>query len=156
MVLKLAELTGSEQVLDLYCGMGNFSLPLARRARHVIGVEESAASINTARINGRLNNIDNVEFYKQSSSGALRLFSEQGSIDLLLLDPPRSGALATMNELQITPVKKVIYVSCDPQTLARDVKLLVNSGYELLSSQPIDMFPQTYHCESVTLLIYRG
>ncbi len=156
MVLKLAELTGSEQVLDLYCGMGNFSLPLARRARHVIGVEESAVSINTARINGRLNNIDNIEFYKQSSSGALSQFSKQNPIDLLLLDPPRSGAFATMNELQTTPVKRIIYVSCDPQTLARDVKFLVNSGYELLSSQPIDMFPQTYHCESVTLLTYRG
>lgn len=152
MVLKLAELTESEQILDLYCGMGNFSLPLARRAKHVIGVEESAASINTARINSRLNNIDNAEFYKQSSAGALSQFLKQHPIDLLLLDPPRGGALATMNELLTTPVKKVIYVSCDPQTLARDVKLLVNSGYKLLSSQPIDMFPQTYHCESVTLL----
>ncbi|MFK5926267.1 MAG: 23S rRNA (uracil(1939)-C(5))-methyltransferase RlmD [Desulfuromusa sp.] len=154
MVLKLAELTGVEQVLDLYCGMGNFSLPLARRAKHVIGVEESAASVNTAKINGRQNNIDNVKFYNQSAKGALSQLLKQNPIDLLLLDPPRGGALATMNELLTIPVKKIIYVSCDPQTLARDVKLLVNSGYKLLSSQPIDMFPQTYHCESVTLLKY--
>ncbi|MDA3903844.1 MAG: 23S rRNA (uracil(1939)-C(5))-methyltransferase RlmD [Desulfuromusa sp.] len=153
-VLGLSSLTGRERILDLYCGMGNFSLPLARRAKQVIGVEESAASIKMAGENGRQNQIENVEFYSQSAEGALSRFSQQNSVDLLFLDPPRIGAIATMKELLKTPVNKVIYVSCDPQTLARDLKLLVNGGYELVSSQPFDMFPQTHHCESVTLLQY--
>ena len=152
MVLNLAELTGHEQVLDLYCGMGNFSLPLARRARQVVGIEESAVSIEMARENGRLNQIDNVEFYNQSAEGALSHFTQQINVDLLLLDPPRNGAIAVMKELLETPVNRVIYVSCDPQTLARDLKLLVNGRYEVVSSQPLDMFPQTHHCESATLL----
>ncbi|MEA3544742.1 MAG: 23S rRNA (uracil(1939)-C(5))-methyltransferase RlmD [Thermodesulfobacteriota bacterium] len=152
MVLNLAELTGCEQVLDLYCGMGNFSLPLARRARQVVGIEESTISIEMARKNGQQNQIDHVEFYSQLAEGALVRFAQQNRVDLILLDPPRSGALSTMKELLKTPVNKVIYVSCDPQTLARDLKLLVNGGYRLVSSQPIDMFPQTHHCESVTLL----
>lgn len=154
LVLNLAKLTGHEQILDLYCGMGNFSLPLARQAKYVVGVEESTVSINMARENGRQNEISNVEFYNQSAEGALGRFIQQKSVDLLVLDPPRSGADATMRELLETPVNKIIYVSCDPQTLARDLKLLVNGGYKLVSSQPIDMFPQTHHCESASLLQY--
>ena len=155
-VLKLANLTGGEQVLDLYCGMGNFSLPLARRAKHVIGIEESPLSIEMARANGRQNKIVNVEFYSRPAEGALTFFLRQQRIDLLVLDPPRSGAAATMGELLETPVEKVIYVSCDPQTLARDLNLLITGGYELVSSQPFDMFPQTHHCESISLLRYRS
>jgi 23S rRNA (uracil1939-C5)-methyltransferase len=155
-VLTLAELTGTEQVLDLYCGMGNFSFPLAQRAKHIIGVEESTASITMARKNGRQNMIENIEFFNQSAEGALSRCIDQTKIDLVLLDPPRGGALAVMEELLDKPVKKVIYVSCDPQTLARDLKILINGGYELLTSQPIDMFPQTHHCESVNLLRYHS
>ncbi|MEA3362518.1 MAG: 23S rRNA (uracil(1939)-C(5))-methyltransferase RlmD [Thermodesulfobacteriota bacterium] len=154
MVIDLAKLTGDEQGLDLYCGMGNFSLPLAKRSRQVVGIEESAVSIRMARENGWLNQVDNVEFYSQSAEGALSHFTQQNTVDLLFLDPPRSGATSVMKELLKTPVSKVIYVSCDPQTLARDLNLLVNGGYEVVSSQPLDMFPQTHHCESVTLLQY--
>ncbi|WP_321371167.1 23S rRNA (uracil(1939)-C(5))-methyltransferase RlmD [uncultured Desulfuromusa sp.] len=153
-VLHLAELTGTEQVLDLYCGMGNFSLPLARRAGHVVGVEESEASIEAAKSNSRQNNIINVDFFNQVAEGALERLSNKIQPDLLILDPPRSGAYAIMKELQRKPVKKIIYVSCDPQTLARDLSYLINNNYELLSSQPVDMFPQTYHCESISLLRY--
>ncbi len=155
-VLSLANLTGGEQILDLYCGMGNFSLPLARRAKHVIGIEESPLSIKMARVNGQLNKIANVEFYNRPAEGALTFFLRQQRIDLLVLDPPRSGAAATMGELLETPVGKVVYVSCDPQTLARDLNLLITGGYELVSSQPFDMFPQTHHCESISLLRYRS
>lgn len=154
MVLTLADLTGGERILDLYCGMGNFSLPLSRRCRQVVGIEESFASIKMARVNGSLNEIANAEFYSQAAEGALSRFIQQETIDLLLLDPPRSGAIETMRELLKASVRSVIYISCDPQTLARDLKLLVDGGYELISSQPVDMFPQTHHCESVTLLRY--
>lgn len=155
-VLDLAQLTGVEQVLDLYCGMGNFSLPLARRARHVAGVEESSVSINSARNNSRQNGIENVEFLNQRAEGALERLQDKIQPDLLILDPPRSGAYATTKELQRRPVKKIIYVSCDPQTLARDLKYLIDNGYELLSSQPVDMFPQSYHCESISMLRYHS
>ena len=154
-VVSLADLSGDEQVLDLYCGMGNFSLPLALRAKQVVGVEESSVSIKMAGENSRLNEIENVEFYRRSAEGALTDFLQQRAFDLLLLDPPRSGAIEIMGELLESPVKKVIYVSCDPQTLARDLSLLISGGYELVSSQPFDLFPQTHHCESVTLLRYR-
>ena len=151
-VLELADLKGFERVLDLFCGMGNFSLPLARRVKQVVGIEESAASVKMARINGRQNGIENVEFYNQTAEGALDRCKNNEQPDLVVLDPPRSGALATMKELVASPVSQVIYISCDPQTLARDLRVLVNNGYELISSTPIDMFPQTYHCESLTLL----
>jgi len=154
-VLDLAELTGHEQVLDLYCGMGNFSFSLARQAKHVIGIEDSAVSIKMARRNKHQNKIENVDFYKRSAEGALSFFLQQQPIDVLVLDPPRSGAVVTMHELLETPVNRVLYVSCDPQTLARDLKILVKGGYALVSSQPLDMFPQTHHCESVSLLKYR-
>ncbi len=154
-VLSLANLTGLEQVLDFYCGMGNFSLPLARRAKLLVGVEESSSSVKMAQENSRLNGIENVEFYCRTATGALTHFLQERSFDLLLLDPPRSGAAATMEELLKSPVKRVIYVSCDPQTLARDLNMLISGGYKLLSSQPFDLFPQTHHCESVTLLQYQ-
>lgn len=151
-VLKLAELDGSEKVLDLFCGMGNFSLPLARRTKQVVGVEDSAVSVKMARLNRHQNEIENIKFYHQSAEGALDCITNDDRPDLLLLDPPRSGAFATMKKLVDKPAKKVVYISCDPQTLARDLKLLVTNGYELISSTPIDMFPQTHHCESMTLL----
>jgi len=154
-ILNLAELTGHEQVLDLYCGMGNFSFPVARQAKYVIGIEESAISIEMARKNKHRNKIENVDFYKKSAEGALSFFLQQQPIDLLILDPPRSGAVVTMHELLEKPVNTVLYVSCDPQTLARDLNILITGGYDLLSSQPFDMFPQTHHCESVSLLQYR-
>ncbi len=154
-VIALAELTYEHRVLDLYCGMGNFSLPLARRAKEVIGIEESSGSIDSAKKNRLNNKITNVEFSNKSAIGALKSHAlDANPIDLLLLDPPRIGAQEIMNELIEAPVKKVIYVSCDPQTLCRDLKILVDGGYQLISSQPLDMFPQTHHCESVTMLHY--
>ncbi len=155
LALAQAELTGEESVLDLYCGMGNFSLPFARRVKSVIGVEESTISIENARKNSHQNEINNVAFYARSAEGALGHFSNQSRVDMVLLDPPRSGAIHTMGELLSTPVSKVLYISCDTQTLARDLKILVNGGYEIISSRPVDMFPQTHHCESITFLRYR-
>lgn len=153
-VLAAANLTGKERILDLYCGMGNFSLPLARRSRQVCAVEDYPASIEMARRNAVLNQIDNVAFYAQPAAGMLRQLSRAGRFDLLLLDPPRAGAVALMAELLTMPVARVLYVSCDAQTLARDLKLLLSGGYRLVTSQPFDMFPQTHHVESLSILEY--
>ncbi|MBN1956581.1 MAG: 23S rRNA (uracil(1939)-C(5))-methyltransferase RlmD [Desulfuromonadales bacterium] len=151
-VIRLAALEGHERVLDLYCGMGNFSLPLARRAATVTGIEEAPSSIAWARKNAALNQINNTRFVCDPVEKHLPRGGTDQKVDLLVLDPPRTGAYALMKALIAWPVRRIVYVSCDQQTLARDLRLLVNHGYRLTTSQPFDMFPQTYHCESVTLL----
>jgi len=151
-VLASANLKRTESVLDLYCGMGNFSLPLARRAGQVVGVEESAQSIAMARVNATAHQIDNASFYCQSAEGFLRRWRDR-PFDLVMIDPPRSGARAVMDELLECRPGKILYVSCDPSTLARDLTPLVQNGYHVVSSRPFDMFPQTYHLESLTTLI---
>lgn len=155
-VLGAADLQGDERILDLFCGMGNFSLPLARRARSVVGVENYAPSIAMAEKNARANSLNNAEFFVRPAEGSYSELSAENPFDLLILDPPRSGAYPVMKELLARPVRKLIYVSCDPQTLARDLKALIHGGYRLLQSQPLDMFPQTFHCESFSVLEYSG
>lgn len=152
-VIAAAHLNGDEKVLDLYCGMGNFSLPLARRAALVTGVEDFAPSIAMARRNAADNGLTNVDFQVMSSEQALKHRTDK--FDLLVLDPPRAGAFDVAKQLSTQPVANVIYVSCDPQTLARDVQHLVQSGYSFVASTPFDMFPQTYHLESLTVLKYQ-
>ncbi|WP_303721217.1 23S rRNA (uracil(1939)-C(5))-methyltransferase RlmD [Malonomonas rubra] len=149
-VMAAAECKGDEQVLDLYCGMGNFSLPLARRAAQVTGVEDFAPSIEMARRNARANDIANVDF--QVCSAEQVLLNSSTKFDLLVLDPPRAGAFAVVKQLLKRPIRRVAYVSCDPQTLARDLQVLLHGGYRLVSSQAFDMFPQTHHVESLTVL----
>lgn len=151
-VMQLAALDGSEEVIDLYCGMGNFSLPLSQSCRHVTGIEESPVSVQFARLNAENNQINNSSFICASAVTEFKKIIYRKPADLLLLDPPRQGAYDVLKEVLRNPIRRIIYVSCDPQTLARDLKLLVHNGYNLISSQPFDMFPQTYHCESVTLL----
>ncbi|MCW8893315.1 MAG: class I SAM-dependent RNA methyltransferase [Deltaproteobacteria bacterium] len=151
-VLALANLSGKEDLVDLYCGMGNFSLPLARMCGRITGIEESPASITFARQNAIHNQIKNSSFLCAPAEKGLREILKHQAIELILLDPPRQGATGVIKEITQNPVSKLIYVSCDPQTLARDLKQLIAHGYELISSQPFDMFPQTHHCESVTLL----
>lgn len=154
--MQAAELAGTERVLDLYCGMGNFSLPLARRAREVVGVEDYAPSIASAIQNARVNAVGNASFLAQPAEGALLSLGAASAFDLVLLDPPRSGAYAVIRELlQVTP-QRVIYISCDPATLARDLVPLQHSGYRVISCQPFDLFPQSYHVESLTVLERRG
>lgn len=151
-VLQAAQLTGTETVLDLYCGMGNFSLPLARRAGRVVGVEDHASSIAKGRENAEANGIHNISFECRPAEGFLTGPGQENHYDLVLLDPPRSGAFAVMEELLNHRPYKIIYISCDPATLARDLKALLEGEYRLVSSRPFDMFPQTYHIESLTVL----
>lgn len=149
--LGAAPLQGSERVLDLFCGMGNFSLPLARRCREVVGVEDYAPAIVQAQQNAVANGIGNARFLARPAAGALRELSVT-PFDLVLLDPPREGAYEVCRELLEVRPPRVLYVSCDPATLARDLKPLLHNGYRLVSSQPFDFFPQTHHIESLTLL----
>lgn len=152
LVLSAAELQGHERVLDLFCGIGNFSLPLARLAAEVVGVESFAPAIEDARRNADANGLDTVRFYAGDACGALPRYRDGRGFDLVVLDPPRSGCYAVMKQLLQDPPQRIIYVSCDPATLVRDLELMVHNGYRVSSSRPIDLFPQTWHIESMTVL----
>lgn len=154
-VVAAAALTGRERVLDLFCGMGNFSIPLASGAAEVIGVEDYAPSIAKARQNAERNDIRNAVFHAAPAEGAARRFAEGKSFDLVVLDPPRTGAYGVTRDLAAVRPGRILYVSCDPSTLARDLQPLLHGGYSLEWSRPFDLFPQTYHVESVTLLTAR-
>lgn len=151
-VWQWGEFTGSERVLDLYCGNGNISVPIAPYVSQLIGVEGYAPSIDDAVANAAANGVVNASFQVSDVAAAIRRFAARRErFDLVILDPPRSGAEAVAEIAELGP-KAIIYVSCDPPTLSRDLALLCASGYQVVRSQPVDMFPQTYHLESVTLL----
>ncbi|MBC8018396.1 MAG: 23S rRNA (uracil(1939)-C(5))-methyltransferase RlmD [Verrucomicrobia bacterium] len=152
-VRRLADFHGTEQVLDLYCGNGNFSLPIAGQVSRVTGIEEYAGSIAAAHDNCIKNGITNAEFICADSAGGTRRLADGGRrFDTIILDPPRAGAAEAVPEICRLNPAKIIYISCDPSTLARDCGLLAASGYCVKECVPVDMFPQTYHIESVTLL----
>jgi 23S rRNA (uracil1939-C5)-methyltransferase len=152
-VRQLASFQGSEQVLDLYCGNGNFSLPIAGEVATVTGIEEYAGSIAAAEANRVENGIANAEFICADAVAGLKQLAASGRrFDTVILDPPRAGAAETVSELCRLNPDRIIYISCDPSTLARDCGLLAANGYHVRECVPVDMFPQTYHLESVTLL----
>jgi len=152
--LEYAGLTGSETVIDAYCGTGTISLFLARKARFVYGVEVVEPAIIDARKNARENGIDNVEFIVGKSEEEIPKLYEKGVVaDVIVVDPPRKGCdeelLRTIASMR---PEKVVYVSCDPGTLARDLKYLSENGFEVVEVQPVDMFPVTSHVECVVLI----
>lgn len=152
-VLEWAELTESTTVLDLYSGIGNFSIPLAKASKEVLGVEISRNSVKLANKNLELNSIKNIVFQNASSEDAITILNDQEeTFDLVVLDPPREGSKEIIDGLVKLAPEKIIYISCDPATLARDLKKLGELGYKIIKIRPFDMFPQTFHIESVTLL----
>jgi 23S rRNA (uracil1939-C5)-methyltransferase len=156
-VCEWAALTGREKVLDIYCGNGNFSLPLAGNVAEVVGVEDYEPSIAIARQNAAANGLKNISFIcKDAATFIERAVSAGEKFDVVLLDPPRSGAAEVVRNIPALGPRAILYVSCDPSTLARDIGILKKSGYDVVKCRPIDMFPQTYHIESVTLLAATG
>jgi 23S rRNA (uracil1939-C5)-methyltransferase len=153
-IRRLGNFTGGEKLLDLYCGNGNFTLPLASDVASVVGVEGAQNSINSAELNRVANDVLNAEFISLDVSAALsRLLRDGRTFDVVLLDPPRTGAGDAVPDIASLKPGRILYVSCDPATLARDCGLLAGYGYRVAESVPVDMFPQTYHLESVTLLL---
>jgi 23S rRNA (uracil1939-C5)-methyltransferase len=153
LVRHFADCKGHERILDLYCGNGNFSLPLAASVASITGIEEYEDSIAAACDNSWHNGIKNAEFICcDAVDGVKQLVADGRNFDVVILDPPRSGAADVLADIARLKPEKIIYVSCDPSTLARDCGMLSASGYGVMSSVPVDMFPQTYHLESVTLL----
>ncbi len=151
--LELLELQPDDKVLDLFCGLGNFTLPMARHAREVVGVEGDAGLIRRAEENARRNGIDNAHFHVTDLSGNVATAPwRQTRYDKILLDPPRIGALELLPQIAKLGARRIVYVSCNPATLARDAGLLVHEhGYKLLSAGVMDMFPHTAHVESIAL-----
>ena len=140
-------------MLDLFCGIGNFTLPLARRAREVVGVEGLEELVQRARENAALNGLENVEFHTADLAKEVELLPwwSQG-LDKDLLDPARDGAKEAIPHIAKLGVKRIVYVSCNPATLARDAGLLVNDyGYTLEKAGVMDMFPHTAQVESIAL-----
>ncbi len=151
--LDLLQPGPGDRVLDLYCGLGNFTLPLARRAARVVGVEGEAGLVARARDNAARNGIDNVEYHAADlyADGRHSAWAVQ-HYDLLLLDPPRAGADQVLAYLPRREVRRVVYVSCHPASLARDAGLLVHQhGYVLSAAGVMDMFPHTAHVESIAV-----
>ncbi|WP_133406087.1 23S rRNA (uracil(1939)-C(5))-methyltransferase RlmD [Parashewanella tropica] len=140
-----------ERILDLFCGMGNFSLPLAKAGAKVIGVEGVESAVEQAKNNAKDNKLDNLEFYACDLSADLSKQPWLGKIDKLLLDPARAGAFECLQWLKKLNPKQVLYVSCDPSSLSRDTKVLLDHGYQLQKLAMIDMFPQTHHIEAMAL-----
>jgi 23S rRNA (uracil1939-C5)-methyltransferase len=154
--LQLLAAEAEDRVLELFCGLGNFSLPLARQAKQVVAVEGEKNLIERARQNAQRNGIGNITFHVAD------LFEEEGEFawlkgqayDRVLLDPPRSGAVEMIPRLATTGAQRIVYVSCNPATLARDAGELVNKhGYQLVKAGIMDMFPHTAHVESIALFI---
>ncbi|KOR55523.1 23S rRNA (uracil(1939)-C(5))-methyltransferase RlmD [Clostridium botulinum] len=153
--LEYAELTENETVFDAYCGTGTITLFLSQKAKKVYGVEIIEPAIINAKENAKLNNVDNVEFFVGKSEEVIPTLINDGiKADIVVVDPPRKGCdIKLLEAIEEVKPKKVVYVSCDPSTLSRDLKILDEKGYKVVEIQPVDMFPQTSHIENVVKLI---
>lgn len=155
---ELAGLSGRERVFDLYCGIGTIAIALALDAREVVGVEIVEDAVADAIANAELNGVDNARFYAGDIRTAMRpLIEEEGTADVVVVDPPRAGlSQKVVRRVLEVGAPTIVYVSCNPTTLAPNARQMVDAGYELVTVRPFDMFPQTPHIESVALLRQRG
>lgn len=153
-VTDLLELSREDSVLDLFCGLGNFSLPLARGSKHVVGIEGEAGLVARARQNAERNGLSNTEFFTANlaAEDLAQAAWARRHYDKVLLDPPRAGAQEVLSVVASSGAQRVVYVSCHPGTLARDAGILTQEhGFKLLSAGVMDMFPHTAHVESVAV-----
>ncbi|BDC00653.1 23S rRNA (uracil(1939)-C(5))-methyltransferase RlmD [Clostridium perfringens] len=152
--LEYANLTGNEEVFDAYCGTGTITLFLSQKAKKVYGVEIIPQAIDNAWINAKENKVENVEFFVGESEVVIPDLINKGvKADVVVVDPPRKGCdKKLLDAITNIDAKKIVYVSCDPSTLGRDLKVLEENGYKTLEVQPVDMFPNTSHVETVVSL----
>lgn len=152
--IEFADLTGNEKVLDAYCGIGTIGIIASKKAKQVIGVELNKDAIKDAIINAKINNISNIRFYNNDSGKFMLQMEEKNEkVDVVFMDPPRAGSnkefLTSMVKLK---PNKIVYISCNPLTLQRDLKYIVKNGYQVKKAVPIDLFPMTTHVETVVLM----
>lgn len=151
------EVTKTDRILDLFCGLGNFSLALAKLAESVVGVEGIQAMVDRATHNAHINQLSNLEFYQADlEKDFTQTVWAKKAFDKVLLDPARAGAAGIIDRMAELGAKRVVYVSCNPSTLARDTQSLIAQGYELKKLGMMDMFPHTSHLESMALFVYSG
>lgn len=151
---EYAALTGTERVIDAYCGTGTIGLTMAKSAGQLIGVEVNGDAVRDARENALRNGINNAEFHQADAGAFMDEMARRGeTADLVITDPPRAGCSARFlySLLTLSP-ERVVYISCDPESLARDLFILVKGGYKVRKMQPVDLFPHTNHVETVVLL----
>jgi 23S rRNA (uracil1939-C5)-methyltransferase len=150
-VLEFADTKGNEMTLDLYAGIGNLTLPLAIASKEIWGIEENGAAVKDARFNAERSGIGNCSFVHGKVEDVLKRWKREKP-DLIVLDPPRTGCKTILDQVVNLKPKKIVYVSCEPTTFSRDLRLFSNRGFALRGLALIDMFPQTYHMEVVGLL----
>ncbi len=151
-ILALGTFQKEQKVIELYCGAGNLSLPIARRVESLIGLEQERAAVVDAEANAARLGLTNTRFVTASVEAGVHQLLEAGVRgDVVVLDPPRMGAATVIDLLPQLGARAVLYVSCDPATLARDLRRLHTHGYHLHAVQPVDLFPQTYHVETIAL-----
>ncbi len=152
--IEFAALTGKERVIDAYCGIGTIGMIAAKHAKEVIGVELNKDAVRDAKLNAKENNVKNIVFRQGDAGEFMTAMAAAGEkADVVLMDPPRAGSdEAFLSAVVKLAPKKVVYVSCNPETLARDLKYLTRKGYEVRKIQPVDMFGFTVHVETVVLL----
>lgn len=152
--IEWLEPQADERVLDLFCGLGNFSLPIAQQSAFVVGVEGVDEMVQQATSNAALNQLGNTEFYQANLEEDLSSQPwAKEKFDKVLLDPARAGASGIVDQISALGAKRVVYVSCNPATLARDSESLEKQGYQLAKLGMLDMFPHTSHLESMALFI---
>lgn len=152
--IDFAKLTGKEEVIDAYCGIGTIGMVAAKHAKKVIGVELNADAVRDARMNAKENKMTNIEFRQGDAGDFMVAMAEKGQkMDVVFMDPPRAGSDEKFlsSVVKLAP-EKVVYISCNPVTLERDLKYMVKHKYEVKKIQPVEMFPFTGHVETVTLL----
>lgn len=152
--IELAHFQQDDIVIDAYCGVGTIGLSLAKYVKHVYGVEVVERAIEDAKINAKMNCIENVTFKAQDAGEFMMDYARSGKmVDVVMVDPPRKGcSQAFLEALKTLAPKKIVYISCDVATQARDLAYLTQEGYQVDECQPVDMFPQTYHVETVVLM----
>lgn len=152
--IKYADLKKKETVIDAYCGIGTIGIAASDRAKNVIGVELSSAAVRDARTNVHINRLDNVNIYEGDAGSFLVNMANEGEkADVVFMDPPRSGSTVEfMSSVIAMSPKRVIYISCGPESLARDLRYMTTHGYRVIKMTPIDMFPLTEHVETVALM----
>ena len=150
LAIKLLDLQSDDVVLDLFCGLGNFTLPMARSCKQVVGVEGSGEMVKRGYENAKLNGLTNADFYEANlCDDFTNQLWAQTKYSKILIDPPRSGAIEIIDQLAALKAETIVYISCNPATLARDSARLIECGYSLERSGVMDMFPHTAHVESI-------
>jgi 23S rRNA (uracil1939-C5)-methyltransferase len=153
-LLQLCAPHDTQRIVELYCGAGNLSVALARGARELIGIEHNGVAVIAAQANAARAGLTNTRFVQNAVlAGVQQLLQDQVRCDVLVLDPPRTGAAEVIDLLPQLGASAIAYVSCDPATLARDLRRLCAYGYRLQAVKPLDMFPQTYHVETIAVSV---